>query len=134
MEARVKSGSLITADLALEQGRDVYALPGPVNSELSSGCNRLIQQGAGILLSPEMLLDEWNLPVPKPGDGESENKKMLETPENLVYSCLDLYPKDVDRLAKETELSARELISVLVSLELQGYIKELSKNHYIRVK
>ncbi|HIZ74346.1 MAG TPA: DNA-processing protein DprA [Candidatus Mediterraneibacter stercoravium] len=134
MEARVKSGSLITADLALEQGRDVYALPGPVNSELSRGCNRLIQQGAGILLSPEMLLDEWNLPVPKPGDGESENKKMLETPENLVYSCLGLYPKDVDRLAKETELSARELISVLVSLELQGYIKELSKNHYIRVK
>ena len=78
MEARVKSGSLITADLALEQGRELYALPGPVNSELSSGCNRLIQQGAGILLSPEMLLDEWNLPVPKPGTGSLKIKKCLK--------------------------------------------------------
>ena len=58
MEARQKSGSLITADMALEQGRDVYALPGPVDSPLSRGCNELIRQGAGILLGPEELLEE----------------------------------------------------------------------------
>ncbi|MFR7518834.1 MAG: DNA-processing protein DprA [Mediterraneibacter faecis] len=51
MEARERSGSLITADMALEQGKDVYALPDPVDSPCSAGCNRLIQQGAGILLS-----------------------------------------------------------------------------------
>ena len=56
-----KSGSLITADFALDQGKDVYALPGPVTSALSQGCHRLIRQGAGILITPEELMDEWNL-------------------------------------------------------------------------
>lgn len=58
MEAKRKSGSLITADQALEQGRDVYALPGPADSPLSEGCHQLIRQGAGILLSPQDLLEE----------------------------------------------------------------------------
>ena len=60
MEARVRSGSLITADMALEQGKDVYALPGPLDSPLSAGCNHLIQQGAGILLNPKNLLEKVN--------------------------------------------------------------------------
>ncbi len=134
MEAREKSGSLITADLALEQGRDVYALPGPVNSELSIGCNRLIQQGAGLLLDPESLLNEWNFNVSGRTGKEDKNKKMLETTEKLVYSCLGLYPKNVDRLVEETKLGAGELLNILVSLELQGYIREISKNYYIKVK
>ena len=134
MEAREKSGSLITADLALEQGRDVYALPGPVNSELSAGCNRLIQQGAGLLLSPETLLGEWDICVSGQAGKGGKNKKVLETPEKLVYSCLGLYPKNVDRLAEETKLSAGELLNILVSLELQGYIREISKNYYVKAE
>ena len=134
MEARERSGSLITADLALEQGRDVYALPGPVNSDLSRGCNRLIQQGAGILLSPEMLLKEWDLAFAASVQKEDKNEKVLETPENLVYSCLGLYPKNIDRLAEETKLSVSELMNALVALELQGYIREISKNFYIKAK
>lgn len=134
MEARERSGSLITADMALEQGRDVYALPGPVNSELSRGCNRLIQQGAGILISPEALLEEWNLPCTEPGQKNGKNEKVLETPENLVYSCLGLYPKNVDSLAQETKLGVRELMDALITLELQGFIKEISKNFYIKAK
>ena len=58
MEAKEKSGSLITADMALEQGRDIYALPGWWTEPLSCGCNRLIRQGAGILLNEEDLLEE----------------------------------------------------------------------------
>lgn len=132
IEAREKSGSLITADMALEQGRDVYALPGPVNSALSRGCNRLIQQGAGILLSPETLAEEWDLTDLQMVQNEGKNEKMLESPENMVYSCLGLYPKDVGRLVEETGLNVKELVSILVSLELQGYAREISKNYYVR--
>lgn len=62
VEARVKSGTLITVDMALEQGREVYVIPGRVTDRLSDGCNRLMKQGAGILLSPESFLEEiWQL-------------------------------------------------------------------------
>lgn len=74
MEAGEKSGSLITVDLALEQGREVYALPGPVNSRMSIGCNELIRQGAGILLSPEMFLEELGLSGKKT-EKEGKNDK-----------------------------------------------------------
>ena len=134
MEAGKKSGSLITVDLALEQGRDIYALPGPVNSALSDGCNRLIRQGAGILLSPEALLEEWGIEKSGVSEGSKKkikNEKMLESAEKLVYSCLGLYPKNLDQLVSETKLNIKEVLEKLVSLELQGYVREISKNHYI---
>ena len=131
MEAGEKSGSLITVDMALVQGRDIYALPGPVNSSLSRGCNYLIQQGAGLLTSPEMLLKEWGIDSCSVSDGKAKNKKVLETPEKLVYSCLGLYPKNIEQIAEETKLSPRELVGLLVSLELQGYAREISKNNYV---
>ncbi len=134
MEARKRSGSLITADMALEQGRDVYALPGPVNSLLSEGCNLLIRQGAGLLLSPETLLEEMGILVGDISKNSDKNKKMLESPENMVYSCIGLYPKSVSRLLKETKLGSEELLRMLVSLELQGFIREISKNYYIKVR
>lgn len=131
MEAREKSGSLITADMALEQGRDVYALPGPVDSVLSRGCNRLIRQGAGILLTPEILLEELGFSSLIAGAKIDKNKKVLESKENMVYSRLCPYPKNLGQLAGETSLSAGELLEQLVSLELKGYIKEISKNYYV---
>ena len=134
MEAKERSGSLITADLALEQGKDVYALPGPVNSVLSQGCHRLIKQGAGILITPEELMDEWNINPVEIGQKGNKSEKMLESPERMVYSCLDLYPKNLNELADLTGLTIPALMDVLVSLELQGYIREFSKNHYVRLR
>ena len=134
MEAKAKSGSLITADMALEQGKDVYALPGQVNSQLSRGCNQLIKQGAGILVSPEELLEELGIACREKREKFTENKIPLESPENLVYSCLGLYPKNINELSDLTGMTIPVLLNVLVSLELQGYISEFSKNHYIRLK
>ena len=133
IEAKERSGSLITADMALEQGKDVYALPGPAASPLSQGCHRLIQQGAGILISPEDLLDEMDIKCLKDLQIINKNKKKLETTENLVYSCLGFTPKDIDCLSKETHLSAREVLEHLITLELQGMAKEISKNYYVRI-
>ena len=133
VEAREKSGSLITADFALDQGKDVYALPGPVTSALSQGCHRLIRQGAGILITPEELMDEWNLNRMQMGQKNNKNEKMLESPERMVYSCLDLFPKGIDELMKETELSISELMERLITLELKGYAEEVSRNYYIRL-
>lgn len=134
IEAKEKSGSLITADMALEQGKDVYALPGPVTSRLSKGCNELIRQGAGILLSPEMFLEELGINGTLTKENEEQKKLLLESEENIVYSCLGLYPKNTDRLLAETKLSVVELLDVLMRLELKGYVKEITKNHYTRTK
>lgn len=138
MEARLRSGSLITADQALEQGKDVYALPGPLDSALSAGCNHLIQQGAGILINPENLLEEWGIEAKvlcrNTGGEKQKNKKVLESPDDLVYSCVGLYPKNVDQIAQESRVEIRKLMSILVTLELQGYIREITKNYYIRLK
>ncbi len=133
IEAKERSGSLITADLALDQGKDVYALPGPVTSALSQGCHRLIRQGAGILITPEELLDEWNLNQIQIRQKIDKNEKMLESPERMVYSCLGLFPKGIDELMKETGLSVSELMERLITLELKGYAKEVSRNYYIRL-
>ena len=138
MEAKEKSGSLITADMALEQGKDVYALPGPITSNYSRGCNELIRQGAGILVSPEELMEELGVSCnsfPVKMDGNSgKNEKMLERAENLVYSKLDLYPKSLSRLLDETKMAPAELMQQLTSLIIKGYIEEISKNYYVRSK
>lgn len=132
MEAKEKSGSLITADQALELGKDVYALPGPVNSALSVGCNRLIRQGAGILLSPEELLEELCISGSEDMKKKLKNKIKLESRENMVYSCLGLYPKNVNQLMEETKMQISDLMNQLISLQVKGYVEEISKNYYVR--
>lgn len=133
IEAKEKSGSLITADMALEQGKDVYALPGPINSNLSKGCNQLIRQGAGILLSPEDLLFEMGIVKQPEKKNEGEIKFLLESTEKLVYSCLGLYPQNLEELICKTRLSVAELLDVLMRLELRGVVREISKNHYVKM-
>lgn len=126
IEAKEKSGSLITADCALEQGKDIYAVPGRITDPLSAGCNRLIRQGAGILLAPEELVGECHLLTEK-------NKLPLEKSERLVYSCLDLLPKSMEKISEETALDIAPLAEILFSLEEKGLVQEAWQNHYISV-
>lgn len=136
IEAGERSGSLITADMALEQGKDIYALPGPVTSNLSRGCHELIRQGAGILISPETLLEEMGLENMFSDSEKIRNhgksEKKLERKEKLVYDSIGLFPKSLNTLLSEVELQTTELMHILVSLEMKGLIKELSKNYFVR--
>ena len=134
IEAKEKSGSLITADMALEQGKDVYALPGPSNSILSKGCHNLIRQGAGILLSPKELLEELGIFHKKKMKNATENEILLESPEKLVYSCLDFYPKSLNQMMEETGFTISAMMQIIMNLEFKGLIKEISKNYYVKVK
>ena len=78
-------------------------------------------------------MDEWNLNRMQIGQKNNKKEKMLESPERMVYSCLDLFPKGIDELMKETELSISELMERLITLELKGYAEEVSRNYYIRL-
>lgn len=137
IEAKAKSGSLITADLALEQGRDVYAVPGRLKDPLSAGCNNLICQGAGIAISPEQILEEMGINGKIKGANGIQNKehekKDLEKAENMVYSCLGLQPQNPEELCIRTALPLIDVLRILTGLELKGYAKEVYKNNYIRV-
>lgn len=137
IEAREKSGSLITADMALEQGKDVYALPGSVDSTLSMGCNMLIKQGADVLISPEIFMEEYGILPPKTESeiphNEQCEKKGLESTEKLVYSTFAVCAKGASDIIEETGLPAELVLRTLVILEIKGYIKMISKDHYIKL-
>lgn len=134
VEAREKSGSLITADTALEQGKDVYAVPGGIFEALSKGCNHLIRQGAGIATEPEDLLRDLGIICEKRRNIFQKNNNSLATKENLVYSHLCLFPKTIDELVRETELPLQQILEILLELEMEGYAREIAKNHFVREK
>lgn len=133
VEAKEKSGSLITADFALEQGRDIYAVPGRLEDTLSRGCNRLISQGAGIVLSPEELLKDLGFSTPKEDFKKQNPKKVLEKEELLVYSCFGLHAKTLEELVLHTGLNANDVADLLVKLMMKGMIEEDFKNRYRKV-
>lgn len=133
IEAREKSGSLITVDFALEQGKPVFALPGPVDSPLSLGCHKLIEEGAGIAYSPKQVLNEWNPNILEIEAIEKKNQIPLATQWNLVYSCLDLQPKNVEFLVSSLHLPVQSVMQILMELELRGLIREVGKNYYVRL-
>lgn len=132
VEARKRSGSLITADLALEQGKEVFALPGRRTDPLSEGCNRLIQQGAGILTDPDELLEFLKIKQEKTGKNHKKNINGLAKSEKMVYSCLDSTPRHVEAIMEQCSLSAGECLTALLELEMKGFIVQPLNHHYTR--
>lgn len=132
IEAREKSGSLITADYAMEQGKDVYALPGPITASLSCGCNRLISQGAGILWSLEEFVKTLSKGEQSDSISLSFRKNLLEKEELLVYSLLDFCPTGIGTLAEKTSIPLGSLLLLLESLVQKGFIKEEVPNFFTR--
>lgn len=138
VEARVKSGTLITADMALEQGKEVYVVPGRVTDLLSEGCIRLSRQGAGIMTSVREMLEETGLTDCRnavPGycgylnRGQGVKREEMEM---RVLEALDYYPAGIELLLHKTGLEYQELISILIRLCMEGMAEQVSASQYIR--
>lgn len=134
VEAGERSGALITAHNALEQDREVFAIPGPVTSEYSRGANNLIKQGAKLVEDAADIIEEfpylnW---VPSP---QTPPKKRLEPSLTLEESCvlqkLSLEPVHIDQLAEKTGLSVSVVGGILTLLEFRGLAKQLPGDYFI---
>lgn len=130
VEAADKSGSLITADWALEQGRDVFAVPGSIFSGVSSGTHTLIKQGAKLVASAEDILEEYALAVPA-------KRKPANLPvgdEGQVFGVLDHEtPLTAEEILMKVHMPAATVAYILVQLEMKGLVADFGGRRYVRV-
>jgi len=126
VEAPEKSGALITADLALEQGRSVLAVPGNITSAASRGSNRLIQQGARPLLTPEDVLEELGWTGRKrEGDQKGVTQYQLSQEEWHICHLLQSGPSDIEELVEKSGYTASQLTSLVTQLEVKDMIRRV---------
>ena len=130
VEAREKSGSLITADLALEQGKDIMAIPGRITDPMSKGCNMLINAGARMANSPDDVMEILNMTIHHKVSSPAKKYNSLAKNEKIVYSTLDSSPKHLEEIVYQTGLPLTEVISILVELEIKGFASQISSNYY----
>ena len=131
VEAAERSGALITADCSLEQGREVFAVPGPVTSEKSAGTNRLIQQGAKCVTGVQDILEEFPSLVP-PSAEKSTEPSDLSPDERLLLSFIGDEPVHIDELRDQISLPPGELHRHLLSLQLKKRILQLPGARFVR--
>ncbi|MCR4567169.1 MAG: DNA-processing protein DprA [Pseudobutyrivibrio sp.] len=135
VEARSKSGSLITTDFALEQGKDIYVIPGRIGDALSEGCNKLIAQGAGIITDIDKFVQDLTDLYGMENKREKAIKRhlpKLDEKQKKVYGLFDYYPKSIATVLEECELDYLELLAVIFSLEKLGLLYEPFKNNYVK--
>lgn len=127
VEASVQSGSLITARMALEQGREVFAIPGSIHSPQSRGCHALIKQGAKLVESASDILEEIGMPSGKP------RQEPDAAQDNPLLAHIGYDPIDTERLAERSGLTIAELSAILLQLELAGQVATLPGGLYQRI-
>ncbi|MFY9279812.1 MAG: DNA-processing protein DprA [Caldicoprobacterales bacterium] len=130
IEAGEKSGALITVDFALEQGREVYALPGNINVSQSVGTNKLLKEGARLVTEVHDILEDLGLQKEKV---ENESKSVqLDFFETQVYNALQEGERHLEELSKITKLDINRLNAVLTMLEVKGIVKQMPGKIFIR--
>jgi DNA processing protein len=147
IEAGLKSGAIITVDCALEQGREVYALPGNVNSPFSQGTNKLLKEGAKMVTSVDDILEDLSMAISlqkypnrainsdSGGDNEQLNRQgpVLDLFETLVYNALHDGEKGLEDLIQITQMEPGQLNGVLTLMEIKGIIKQLPGKIFINI-
>lgn len=145
VEARRQSGTLITVDMALEQGKDIYCVPGRITDRLSDGCNGLIGQGANIVLSVPDLLEKLDVGGcgrkrrPEEKTAEKDPEAEMSAREKLLWELLDYIPVSVQQLYIQAaaspgmgQLTLREVMEILLELTLKGKIENVSGSYYAK--
>lgn len=134
MEATRKSGSLITARLAAEQNREVFAVPGSIQSHKSTGTHTLIKQGAKLVEHARDILEEFSLGTPPPAADSRPHPPPadLSVEESAVWAALSAYPLHIDELARKTALAPAALAAALLTLEIKGLVRQSSGKMFTR--
>jgi DNA processing protein len=137
VEAANRSGSLITANHALEQGREVFAVPGRIDSLKSAGTHTLLQQGAKLVHSVNDIVEEFLDANPLEIQVETGNKEreqelfaQLNEKEAVLWACLDVYPRTIDEIVRESGFAPQKANELLLYLELKGMVQALPGNSY----
>lgn len=133
VESQSVGGAMITATIAGEQGRDVWAIPGGTDSATSEGPHRLIKDGAKLVESAEDILQELGIEVEQPAQRERRPTQKALTPEqNIILQVLTLHPMHVDDIINECHLSVATANSTLTLLEMLGLVRRVPGNSYVR--
>ena len=140
VEAAIQSGSLITARLALDQGREVFAIPGSIHNPLAKGCHALIRQGAKLVETATDILEELG-PLAAAGASESTTaapaaaaQVPLDDDYRQLLAGMGDAPAGVDLLVERCGLTAEVVSSMLLILELQGYVAAVPGGRYCRLR
>ncbi|PJC47068.1 MAG: DNA-protecting protein DprA [Candidatus Omnitrophica bacterium CG_4_9_14_0_2_um_filter_42_8] len=133
VEAAEKSGALITCDCALEQGRDVFAVPGKVDSMTSKGTNKLIKQGAKLAQGIEDILEELDLETLNRSPNGKVQTLLLDKNENLVYTLLSSDPRYIDDICRESGIGLNRIAGILLNLEIKKFAKQLPGKNFVKI-
>jgi len=142
VEADEHSGSLITARLALEQGREVFAVPGPIDAPLSRGPHGLIKQGAKLVETVDDIVEELLPQIERPRRASKSSEKVLAVPglpdfsseEQTVLALMSREPLHLDELTERSHLTSAVAAGILLGLELKGVVRQLPGQRYYRLR
>ena len=140
IETPIDSGAMITASDAAAQGRDVFAVPGPIETGRSAGCHRLIREGARLVETPDDIMEELGLTrldfdasQSMATSGYQAAPDDLDDDQRQILDRLTLQPQGVDHLITSTELRAPQVVAVLTLLEMRGLARRVPGNAFVRV-
>lgn len=132
-EASLKSGALITANLTLEQGRELMCIPGLISNPNTQGIYKLLKNGATLVTESDDILNALGWEIKKDSSGEQLTLPMMTPEEEQIYQALEIEDKGFDEMIMLTKQSVEHLLMNLTTLELKGIIKQCAGDRYKRV-